>query len=178
MAFRNSFAFRHPRKGVLINLLLLLAGGLLVMGLLTPILTLEKFYFFSNTVSLWSALKQLAAEAEWGLFVLVGSFSMLFPILKILMLLLIWNLEDARGEGHRRHLRWLEQYSKWSMLDVFVVALLVVSVKLGALVEANVEPGIYAFAASVILTMLVSNWIGSHTAQTSPQSSESEQNPG
>lgn len=162
MGLANSYAFRHRLQGLLINGLLLVALVLLAIGLINPILTLEKFYFFSNTVSLWSALETLANEAEWGLFVLLGSFSVVFPVLKILMLLLIWNLEDATGERHRQHLRWLETYSKWSMLDVFVVALLVVSVKLGAMVEARVEFGIYAFAASVVLTMLLSNWIGRH----------------
>jgi paraquat-inducible protein A len=168
MGFHNSFASRHPLQGVVVNLLLFAAAVLLFFGLVNPILTLEKFYFFSNTVSLWSALGTLAAEAEWGLFVLVGSFSVLFPVLKLVMLLLIWNLEDAKGERHRRHLRWLETYSKWSMLDVFVVALLVVSIKLGAMLQAKVEFGIYAFAASVVLTMLLSNWIGTH-ARTSGQ---------
>jgi paraquat-inducible protein A len=170
MGFTNSYAFRRPLAGTVVNLLLGVALGLLVYGLQAPILTLEKFYFFSNTVSLWSALRQLAAEAEWGLFLLVGSFSVLFPILKILMLFLVWNFDPARGARHRRHLEWLSTYSKWSMLDVFVVALLVVSVKLGAMAEARVEAGIYAFAASVVLTMLLSSWIGGHAEEPLPSS--------
>jgi paraquat-inducible protein A len=160
MNLRDSTAFRRPIQGVAINTLLLLAAGLLFYGLQAPILTLEKFYFFSNTVSLLSALEVLAQEAEWGLFVLIGTFSVVFPILKLLMLLLIWNIEPADSERHRVHLHWLSVYGKWSMLDVFVVALLVVSIKLGAMAEAHVERGIYAFAASVILTMLLSAWIG------------------
>ena len=171
MAFRNSYAFRHPARGMAVNLLLLVALGLLFYGLQAPILTLEKFYFFSNTVSLLSALQQLAQEAEWGLFALVGVFSVVFPVLKNLLLLLVWNFDPSKGERHRRHLRWLATYSKWSMLDVFVVALLVVSVKLGSLAEARVEEGIYAFAASVILTMLLSAWIG-HAEETATSSSE------
>jgi len=166
MSFRNSYAFRRPIQGILVNLALLGSLGLLFYGLQAPILTLEKFYFFSNTVSLLSALRQLAIEAEWGLFVLVGTFSVLFPILKFFILLLIWNFDAAHGERHRRHLHWLAVYSKWSMLDVFVVALLVVSVKLGSLAEAHVEVGIYAFAASVILTMLLSAWIGLHASES------------
>lgn len=165
MGFRNSYAYRHPMQGVLLNLLLLAALGLLLYGLQAPILSLQKFYIFNNTVSLWSALRQLYQEAEWGLFLLVGAFSVLFPLLKILMLLAIWNLEASSGAAHRRHLKWLAEYSKWSMLDVFVVALLVVSVKLGALAQAHVEAGIYAFAGSVVLTMLVSNWIGRHAQE-------------
>ena len=172
MAFSNSYAFRHPARGMAVNLLLLVALGLLFYGLQAPILTLEKFYFFSNTVSLLSALQQLAQEAEWGLFALVGVFSVVFPVLKNLLLLLVWNFDPSKGERHRRHLRWLATYSKWSMLDVFVVALLVVSVKLGSLAEARVEEGIYAFAASVILTMLLSAWIG-RAEETATSSSES-----
>jgi len=164
MSFTNSYAFRRPVQGALVNLALLGSLGLLFYGLQAPILTLEKFYIFSNTVSLLSALRQLAHEAEWGLFVLVGTFSVLFPILKSVVLLLIWNFDVSYGERHRRHLHWLAVYSKWSMLDVFVVALLVVSVKLGSLAEARVEIGIYAFAASVILTMLLSAWIGRHAS--------------
>jgi paraquat-inducible protein A len=169
---------RHPLRGIAVNLLLISALSLLFYGLQAPILTLEKFYFFGNTVSLLSALQQLVQEAEWGLFALVGAFSVLFPIIKILLLLLVWNFDPSRGRQHRRHLAWLATYSKWSMLDVFVVALLVVSVKLGSLAEAHVEIGIYAFAASVILTMLISAWIGRYAVDepdpaTLPQSERS-----
>ncbi len=172
MAFHNSYAFRHPARGLLVNLLLLAALGLLFYGLQAPILTLEKFYFFSNTVSLLSALEQLAQQAQWGLFVLVGTFSVLFPVIKNLVLLLVWNLDPADGERHRRHLRWLSVYGKWSMLDVFVVALLVVSVKLGSLAQVKVEGGIYAFAASIILTMLLSAWIGAHADERAAAATE------
>lgn len=170
MSLGNSDSARHPLQGVAINLALLVAFVLLVVGLRAPILTLEKFYVFSNTVSLWSALVRLAELREWGLFVLIGGFSVAFPMLKILLLLTIWNWEAATTERHQQHLVWLATYSKWSMLDVFVVALLVVSVKLGALAEAHVEYGIYAFAASVIITMLVSDWVGktSQGAHRSP----------
>ena len=81
MAFLNSYAARHPRRGIDINLLMIVALALLVYGLQAPILTLEKFYVFSNTVSLLSALRTLAGEAEWGLFLLVGEFSVAFPVL-------------------------------------------------------------------------------------------------
>jgi len=152
-------AIRKPLEGLVVNGLLLLALGLLLVGLTWPVLTLEKFYFFANTVSLWSALLQLIAEREWGLVVILGLFSVVFPILKILWLFALWNLESAGSAAHRRHLHWLAAFARWSMLDVFVVALLVVSVKLGALAQARVELGIYAFAASVVLTILLSSWV-------------------
>ena len=83
MGLTNSYAVRHPLRGIVVNLLLMVALALLFYGLQAPILTLEKFYVFSNTVSLLSALQTLAGEAEWGLFLLVGAFSVAFPVLKI-----------------------------------------------------------------------------------------------
>ena len=169
MGLRNSYAWRHPRQGIVVNLLLLLALGLLIAGLRLPLMTLEKFYFFSNTVSLYSALMQLRAAGEWGLFALIGLFSVVFPVIKLALLALVWNVEAQSSAMHRRHLRWLAEYSKWSMLDVFVVALLVVSLKLGALAQAHVREGLYYFAVSVVLTMLVSYWIGRHTGTNASQ---------
>jgi paraquat-inducible protein A len=162
--FHNSYATRHPLTGVLVNLLLLLACALLALGLKLPLVSVEKFWFFGNTVSLLSAISQLWQGGEKSLALLIGAFSLLFPMIKLLLLFYIWNLEDAHSQGHRKHLNWLNTYSKWSMLDVFVVALLVVTLKLGMLAQAQVEFGLYAFAASVILTMLLSAWIGRYTA--------------
>jgi len=170
MSLRHSYAYTHPVQGALVNLLLLVALVLLGYGLQAPILTLEQFYIFSNTVSLLSAVEQLWQQQEIGLFLLIGGFSVVFPVLKIMMLLIIWNLSSTDGRWHQRFLGWLEEYSKWSMLDVFVVALLIVSVKLGAVLEATVEEGIYAFAASVVLTMVVSTWVGRRARQTNNSS--------
>jgi len=164
LGFHDSYAARHLLTGVIVNLLLLLAAALLALGLQLPLVSVEKFYFFNNTVSLLSAVSQLWQGEERGLALLIGAFSLVFPVIKLLLLFLIWNLEDSSSQRHKMHLKWLNTYSKWSMLDVFVVALLVVTVKLGALAQAQVEFGLYAFAASVILTMLVSAWIGRYTA--------------
>ena len=40
------------------------------------------------------------------------------------------------------------------MLDVFVVAILVASIKLGALAKVEIHYGLYTFATSVLLIML------------------------
>ena len=151
----------------LINLSLISALALLLLGLYAPIISVEKFYLFSNTVSLLSALEQLWLAAEWGLFGLVLTFSVLFPIGKIILLLIVCNLQFTNSANHQHWLHWLSicgKWGKWSMLDVFVVALLVVTIKLGALAEAKVEFGIYAFAASVVITLLVAQWIGRQNA--------------
>ncbi len=145
MALHNSYAVRHPVRGMVVNSLLLGALLLLLYGLDAPILTLEKFYFFSTTTSLLSALRQLAAEAEWGLFVLIGLFSVVFPIVKILLLFLVWNVDTAQGAAHRRHLGWLATYSKWSMLDVVAKF----GVQVVADIDVPMDPNVHQAIAMV-----------------------------
>ena len=132
--------------------LLWLALGLLYVGLTEPILRLEKFWFFESTTSVWGGTMTLLAEQEYFLGWVILLFSIAFPIAKNLLMLLI--LHARLRSTHLLH--WLAVLGKWSMLDVFLCALLVASIKLGAVAQAELQPGVYYFAASIILTNLVS----------------------
>ena len=55
------------------------------------------------------------------------------------------------------------------MLDVMVVGLLVVIVKIRGMVAVNVHAGLYLFAVSVILTMLMTASIGKMLATRRPR---------
>jgi len=147
------------KQSIVINILLLIALASLVIGLTAPLLTLEKMYFFENTISLLSTIKELFEQKEWFLFIIIGVFSLCVPLLKITSLLLILNLNYSKGSFLDKVLHLIEVIGKWSMLDVFVVALLLVSVKLGALAKVEVHYGLYAFALSVLLTIGLSYWI-------------------
>ena len=148
-----------PKQGIIINLLLLAALASLIIGITAPLLTLEKMYFFNNTVSLFSTVKELFHQKEWFLFIVIAVFSLCIPIIKITGLVLILNVEYRKGSFLDKALHVIELIGKWSMLDVFVVALLLVSVKLGVLAKVEVHYGLYAFAASVLLTMSLSYWM-------------------
>ncbi len=149
----------NPKQGIFINLLLLVALAALIIGVTAPLLTLEKLYFFENTVSLFTTVTGLFAQKEWFLFIVIALFSLCIPIIKISSLVLILNVEYKKGSFLDKALHVIEMIGKWSMLDVFVVALLLVSVKLGVLAKVEVHYGLYAFAASVLLTMGLSMWI-------------------
>ena len=159
-----SLAALHPAEARLVNVLLLSALAAFLVGVFGPLLTLEKFYVFSNTISLFSALVQLFRESQWLLFLVIGAFSVLLPLAKLVLLFSIWNLEPADSGGPRGRLDLLAHYGQWSMLDVFVVALMVVTIKLDAIAKVEIHYGVFAFTASVILTMLVTHWIVSRYA--------------
>ncbi len=155
----RSLIHTYPKQGILINLLLLASLTCLIIGITAPLLTLEKMYFFNNTVSLASTVQELFYQKEWFLFLVITLFSLCVPIIKITGLVLILNVGYKKGSFFDRALHIIEIIGKWSMLDVFVVALLLVSVKLGALAKVDVHYGLYTFATSVLLTMSLSYWI-------------------
>lgn len=154
-----SLVRKHPKQGILINLLLLVALVCLVIGVTAPLLTLEKMYFFENTVTLLSTVQGLFVQREWFLFIVIAVFSLCIPAIKIAGLVLILNMEYAKNSFLDKTLHIIELVGKWSMLDVFVVALLLVSVKLGVLAKVEVHYGLYAFATFVLMSMSLSLWI-------------------
>ncbi len=137
-------------------------------GIGLPLISVEKFYVFENRVSLWSGTWGLLTEGEWFLGVILFSFSILFPLAKnLLMLALLHGLPAARRRMHVV-LQALSILGKWSMLDVFIVAILVCSIKLGLLANTEVLIGVYFFASSVLLTNVVSTWLDIRLKVNSP----------
>jgi uncharacterized paraquat-inducible protein A len=108
-----------------------------------------------RTYSILSGIRALvAADGLWiGLLLLL--FSVVFPVAKLIALRVAIS-ERSRGKASNRLHRLLAGAGKYSMADVFVIALLVVVSKSfpgGTRVE--LRWGIYAFAAAALLTMLV-----------------------
>ncbi len=136
--------------------LLIVAMGLLFEGLTLPILALKKFWIFGDTISIWSGMKSLYGSGEVFLATVLLVFSILFPIGKNLLLFWIFVHGSWLGKFSQRLIRSAAVLGKWSMLDVFIIAILVASVKLGILAHAQVLSAIYFFAASVIITNLIS----------------------
>lgn len=89
---------------------------------------------------------------------IIFAASVLVPISKILAL--AWLCLKARGEGEPlsnvkrvRLYRITEFIGRWSMIDVFVVAVLVALIRAGAVMSVTPGPAALAFAAVVIVTM-------------------------
>ena len=146
---------QFPKRARWLRLLLLVNTVLLIIGLVSPIITLEKFYIVENTFSVLTGVIQLVDDGLWFLVVIVTGFSVILPFLKLQLLYQFVSVKPRNHIALGRYLRWVHLYGKWSMLDVFVVAILVVSVKLGAIANVQMRYGLYAFAAAVLLTMVI-----------------------
>lgn len=102
----------------------------------------------------------LANSGSWELALIVFVASVVVPVFKIFALfILVWFSHGRRTTQAQQHaalFRVVEAIGHWSMLDIFVIALLVALVQFGSI--ATIEPanGAIAFGLVVVLTMLAS----------------------
>ncbi len=128
--------------------LILAAGICLVLGILLPIMQLQRLYFFTETPSVIDLLLGLWGEGEWALALLIALFSVLIPFVK-LALLALTQFGDPNADN--RIARVLPHLSKWSMIDVMLVAIAIFAAKSSGLAVAVVQPGLWFYAASAMI---------------------------
>lgn len=105
----------------------------------------------SGVVYLWNS-------GSWVLALVVFIASLAVPLLKMLSLtvLLVGVQRRSIGQPLQRAklYRFLELIGRWSMLDVYVVTILVALVQVQSLATIRPGAGVIAFAAVVVLSML------------------------
>jgi paraquat-inducible protein A len=124
-----------------------------------PVMVTSTF-FESHQDTILSGIIFFWVSGEWGLAAIVFIASFLVPLLKITSLFIL--LISAQQKSTWRQLeraklyRMIELIGRWSMLDVFVVSLLVGLVQMQGFAQISAGVGIVAFGAVVVLTMLAS----------------------
>jgi paraquat-inducible protein A len=131
-----------------------LALGLLVVAWFLPTMTVERVpWIWRTKFSIWRVVGGLYADREYFIFAVIVLFSMVFPVVKLVAGLFVWARVDALSTGARRAVGFVGTLGKWSMVDVFVVALLVAAIQVSIITNVEVHAGIYVFTASVLASI-------------------------
>lgn len=157
----------HRRAGWTIVLALLAALALFVTGIFLPFTAVTKLWLFENQISVYQGLIVLWKGSELFLFLILFVFTVCFPLVKINALLALWLYPGLSVDQAGAFFKFVSSMGKWSMLDVFVVAILVLTVKSGGLASIQVKGGFFLFFLSVMLTQLASVWTGRIAARLS-----------
>ncbi|MBI3851613.1 MAG: paraquat-inducible protein A [Verrucomicrobia bacterium] len=150
----------HRRAGWTIVLMLLAAVGFFVAGIFLPFTAVTKLWLFENQISVCRGLIVLWKGDELFLFMILFVFTICFPFVKMNALLALWLYPGLTADRARTFFKFVSHMGKWSMLDVFVVAILVLTVKSGGLASIKVQGGFFLFFISVMLTQFASLWTG------------------
>jgi paraquat-inducible protein A len=97
-------------------------------------------------------------SGSWQIGMVIFIASIFVPFMKFMILiylLLSVQFKSTKQPKNRIRLYQLtEAVGRWSMLDVYVVTILIALVKLGILAEIAAGPAVLYFAFVVVLTML------------------------
>jgi paraquat-inducible protein A len=116
--------------------------------------------FGSQQDTIMSGVAYLWNSGSWPLALAAFGASVMVPMLKIMALMFLVVSIQLRStwepEQRTRLYRLIEFVGRWSMLDIYVVAILVALVQLKSLATIRAGPAAIAFGAVVVLTMFAS----------------------
>jgi paraquat-inducible protein A len=150
----------HPRKPRSLErtwALVIAAALCYVPANALPIMTVTSLGK-AQSDTIMSGVSYLLEHGMWPLAAIIFIASVFVPMLKLAILVLLL-VTVGRGSRWRpaertRLYRITEAIGRWSMVDIFVVTILVALVRLGSLATIEARAGAVFFGAVVVLTML------------------------
>ncbi len=112
---------------------------LLILGVSFPLAKIDEFWIFTSEFSILSISRDLIIADEFLLGLMVFSFGLLFPLVKIVFRLTGYELINR----YNLH--------KFSMVDIFLISFLVFSAKVSNYFDLSLLIGFYFLISSVLL---------------------------
>ena len=148
---------RRPHSLSTTAALVITAAVLYIPANLLPVMRTHEILSDEDDTIL-SGVISLAHQGSWPIALLVFFASIVVPLLKLValgdILFAVWRGRVRNPRQRSRLFRLVEFVGRWSMLDVFALSLLASLVQIQSLAIVQVRPGVFAFAAVVVLTML------------------------
>ncbi len=129
------------------------APFLLALGLVLPLVRFEKLWFFEETPSLLEIVASLWNGGDMVLAAVVVLVSIVLPVLK--MIGITAESMTAGGTGSLFYRNVVPHLSKWSMMDVLLVAIVIAAAKTTGIANAFTQPGLWCYAASAMISGLL-----------------------
>ncbi len=135
---------------IIAAILLYVPANLLPMMVTASLLGSQEDTIMSGVVFLWQS-------GSWPLAAVVFFASVMVPLLKILALIYLAASAQRRSRHYlvqrTRLYRLVEFVGRWSMLDIYVITILVALVQFQGLATIQAGPAAVAFGAVVVVTM-------------------------
>lgn len=124
---------------------------------LFPFMSIE-MYGSRHSATIWGGVVELARGGSWPIALVILLASIVIPFVKLALLFYL-ALTATTEKNRRRKVRlyaFVEAIGRWSMLDIFLLAILVALIKLGPWGSVHPELGSWLFASVVVFTMFAS----------------------
>jgi paraquat-inducible protein A len=141
---------------IVLPVLFVLAPFLFAFGITLPLMTFEKLFFFEENPSLVGIIGSLHDNGDYALALVVALFSVIFPFVK--MVAIAAEALAVPGEVSGWFARLVPFLTKWSMMDVMLVAIVIAAAKTSGLANAFTEAGLWCYAGAALMTTLI-QWL-------------------
>lgn len=138
-----------------------------VAALFTPFLEIHKTLSGRSIYSLPRSVELMWEADLYAIAILVVAFSILFPFAKLAVLWSVWRgkFDEARA---RRWLAFVERFGKWSMLDVFIVCLLLSLTDDQFFIDSRPRIGLPCFLFAIQISMVCGEVLEGRMRAASP----------
>lgn len=150
-----------PFRNFVLSFLIIVATVFFALGIMLPAIRFTTVYVWKNEHSIATIIWALYQNEEFFLCFVIFAFSIAFPFLKLLYLLTLVTSPDMDEKFREKSVSMMEWLGRYSMTDVMVLALMIFYINSSGYTAAHVEPGIYFFAASALITMFAYGWANS-----------------
>ena len=156
--YRTSFSLQKTWAALLAAMVLLIPANLLPISI---------FYLNGQRMedTIYSGVVSLINSGNWPIAIIVFIASILVPFVKIIvMILLLFSIQFNSKTDPILRMKLLKIVSwigRWSMLDLFVIALMMTLVNRDQLMSFTMGPAALYFGSTVILTILAVEWLDS-----------------
>ena len=125
------------------------------LALFVPFMSIKVVLVGNDIYSLPNSVRLMWESKIYVVAILIAFFSITFPFLKLAVLLVVWVAIPPTRE-RERILYWLCLLGKWSMLDPFIVILLMVLATDQWAVSTQTFSGVYLFLGSIASAIMLS----------------------
>jgi len=147
---------RKPKSIARTWALIIAASIFYIPANVLPITTVVSFGK-AQSDTIMSGVIYFINSGMWPIALVIFVASIFVPILKLIiltfLLISVQRKSSWRPRDRTRLYRITEMIGRWSMVDIYVVTILVALVNLGSLASINAGPGAGFFAAVVVITM-------------------------
>ncbi|MAI66777.1 MAG: hypothetical protein CMJ26_02730 [Phycisphaerae bacterium] len=126
----------------------------LIESLHATFLRISQMFLVSHSYSINQIGIVLQEEKHWVLLIVLVCTLLVVPMLRLALLLGAWTI-PLREQTHVKVKQILDVLSRWCMLDVFGLALFLITTEGKDLVKTEIQPGLYVVVSAIGLSYIL-----------------------
>jgi len=150
-AKRKRMLFDNIYLGWIVPVLVFASAIALIESLHATFLRISQLFLVSHSYSINQIGVVLQEEKHWVLLIILVGTLFVVPILRLALLLGAWVV-PLQEKTHVKVKQVIDVFSRWCMLDVFGLALFLITTEGKELVKTEIQPGLYVVVTAIGLS--------------------------